>query len=265
MYRGGFLGETALVGLEVPETSLHARNFLAPKPFKTHPMKRNQKHFVKITFFTLMILAALTAILLTTNHPRSGSATPPSVAKLSPAEPNPPTTTSNGEALTRPLPVSHSGTHHEWTSLDAKDPEVISRIAHNLEEIKRLTEENARIKRRQLVYRKDTVPDLLQRLGEHSLKEFTLPGLDGREFEVEVVETRLNGLQAGSVLGRVKGVLNSMVSVGFFNGCESFNICLPDEKYYLTADAREPGEVLVKEIDPDVYTPPTKCEPIVIE
>lgn len=231
-------------------------------------MKRNQKPIVKIAFFALLFLAALTAILFTTSNPQSGSATPPSVAKLTPAapsSPNPPKTISHGDALMRPLPVALSRNSHEWTSLDAKDPEVISRIAHNPEETKRLTEENARIKRRQLVYRKNTVPDLLQRLGEHSLKEFTLPGLDGREFEVEVVETRLNGLQAGSVLGRVKGVMNSMVSVGFSNGCESFNICLPDENYYLTADAREPGEVLIKEIDPNVYTPPTKCEPIVIE
>lgn len=167
--------------------------------------------------------------------------------------------------MLRPLPVSISRNHHEWTSGDAKDPAVIAKIAHNPEESKRLTEENARIKRRQLVYRTETLPKLIQRGGVASLKEFTLPGLDGREFQVEVVETRVNGLHAGSVMGRVKGRMNSMVSVGFYNGCESFNVSLPDEALFLTADAREPGEVLVKEIDPEVYFPPAKCEPIVIE
>ena len=169
------------------------------------------------------------------------------------------------ETVLRPLPVSLTSATHEWTEGDASDPRVIERIAHNPEEVVRMIEENARIKRRQLVYRKETLPNLLQRFGDESLKEFTLPGLDGREFEVEVMETRLNGLQAGSVMGRVKGVPDSLVSVGFYNGCESFNVSLPDEGFYLTADAREPGEVLVKEIDPNVYAPPTKCEPIVIE
>lgn len=231
-------------------------------------MKRQPKQFVMIVLFAFVCVAAITAIFLTADKPQSRVKTQSSIPRPAPAEsaaPRQAPAATPGEVALRPLPVALTRNTHEWTALDAKDPGVIERIAHNPEESKRLAEENTRIKRRQLVYRKETIPNLLQRFGEHSLKEFTLPGLDGREFEVEVVETRLNGLQAGSVLGRVKGVLNSMVSVGFYNGCESFNLCLPDENYYLTADAREPGEVLVKEIDPEVYTPPTKCEPIVIE
>lgn len=173
------------------------------------------------------------------------------------------------QVMLRPLPVSLSKDHHEWTSEDAKDLKVIERISHNPEESIRLIEENDRIKRRQLVYRKETVPMLLERIQgtDGSLKNFTLPGLDGREVEVEVTEVRLmDGIRGGCVNGRVKGRFNSMVSVGFSNGCESFNVLSPDEGLFLTADAREPGEVLVKEIDPNVYgRPPETNTPCVVD
>jgi hypothetical protein len=252
--------------LELLETLLFSVVPIIPNPFETQPMTSGIRH-ARFVFGGLAVVVTLTVAGLTWWHSTQHVKSRASLREVQSTvyNENPGVSQTRGEMIRRPLPVALSRNSHEWTSLDAKDPEVIARISHNPEETKRLTEENARIKRRQLVYRKNTVPGLLQRLGEHSLKEFTVPGLDGREFEVEVVETRLNGLQAGSVLGRVKGVMNSMVSVGFSNGCESFNVCLPDENYYLTADAREPGEVLVKEIDPNVYTPPTKCEPIIIE
>jgi hypothetical protein len=125
--------------------------------------------------------------------------------------------------------------------------------------VQRLLEENKRIERRQLVYRKEMVPMLLQKAQGtgQPLQSFTLPGLDGKEFDVEVTQTNFAaGLQGGSVNGRLKGRANSMVSVGFSNGNESFNIISPDDGIYITADAREPGEVMVKEIDPDKYSPP---------
>jgi len=159
----------------------------------------------------------------------------------------------------RPLPVVRSSANHEWTAEDAMDPEVIEKIAHNPDEFIRLNQENERIERRQLVYRKETVPMLLDRARNtgRPLESFMLPGLDGREIEVEVTGTNLAAnQQGGSVNGRVKGRLNSMVSVGFSNGCESFNVISPDEGLFLTADAREPGEVLVKEIDLEKYTAP---------
>lgn len=164
-----------------------------------------------------------------------------------------------GQVVLRPLPVVRSSATHEWTRDDAMDPKVIEKLAHNPEEFIRLNEENARIRRRQLVYRKETVPMLLDRARNSGqpLSDFTLPGLDGLEVEVEVTGMRLaTDRQAGSVNGRVKGRLNSMVSVGFSNGCESFNVVSPDEGLFLTADAREPGEVLVKEIDLEKYNAP---------
>ncbi len=162
----------------------------------------------------------------------------------------------------RPFAVVKSSGAHGWTAEDGKTPDAILDLAHNELEVDRLMAENARIKRRQLVYRKETVPMLLQRATDaEPLRSFMLPGLDGREVEVEVTEVRLNG-PAGSVLGRIKGQFNSQVSVGFSNGCEFFTVSAPDEGLFLMADAREPGEVMVKEIDPATYSPLPLGEPI---
>lgn len=163
----------------------------------------------------------------------------------------------------RPLPVSLKTAKHEWTKEDAKVPEVIQKLVHNPDEFFRMVEENDRIKRRQLVYRNETVPMLIERLGDsHLLRSFMLPGLDGKEIEIEVKEIHEEpSLGGGSVIGRVKGRFNSMVSVGYVNGCESFNVISPDDGLCLTADAREPGEVIVKEIDLDKYAPPGGGEP----
>ncbi|MEO5716501.1 MAG: hypothetical protein ABIT37_23690 [Luteolibacter sp.] len=148
---------------------------------------------------------------------------------------------------------------HEWTEGDGSTPAIIEKPAHKPDEFIHMVEENDRIKRRQLVYRNETVPMLLDRARDKGqpLKNFTLPGLDGREIEVEVTETNIKASgTAGSVSGRAKGRYNSMVSIGFYNGCEQFNVSLPDENLFLTADAREPGEVIVKKIDPTKYTRP---------
>lgn len=172
------------------------------------------------------------------------------------------------KVILRPLPVTQKTIMHEWTAGDATTPAVIEKIAHNPDEFIRLVEENERIKRRQLVYRNETVPMLLDRARNSGepLRSFTLPGLDGMEVEVEVTGTQLNqAANGGSVTGRVKGHFNSMVSVGFANGCESFNVLSPDEGIFLTADAREPGEVIVKEIDPNKYNPPAGNTPDFIE
>ena len=176
-----------------------------------------------------------------------------------------PHATSAPAADFRPLPVAQKSAKHEWTAGDASTPAIIEKLAHNPDEFIRMVEENERIKRRQLVYRMETVPMLLERgrsAEGQTLRSFTLPALDGREVEVEVTEIHEEpSLHGGSVIGRVKGRFNSMVSVGFVNGYESFNVFSPDDGLFLTADAREPGQVIVKEIDPDKYTPTTGNEP----
>ncbi len=174
-------------------------------------------------------------------------------------------TPSPDQVVLRPLPVTRSSAIHEWTEGDGMTPAIIEKIAHNPDEFIRMVEENERIKRRQLVYRKESLPMLLERgrsAAGQTLRSFTLPALDGREIEVEVKEIHEEpSLRGGSVIGRVKGRFDSMVSVGFVNGYESFNVFSPEDGLYLTADAREPGEVIVKEIDPDKYAPTIGNEP----
>ncbi len=163
---------------------------------------------------------------------------------------------SGEEVVLRPLAASQETERHAWTRDDAKTPEVIERLAHNPEEFTRMMEENDRIKRRQLVYRKEPVALLLEqaRASGKPLTRLTLPALDGKEVEVEVLETRVDG-HRGAVMGRIAGRLDSLACVGFSGACESFNILSPSDGLYIAADAREPGEVILKEIDPAVYAP----------
>jgi hypothetical protein len=218
---------------------------------------------------TALILMTSVVFLLKRTDDRS-------VARISPAaptalnRPRPAAASGSGTASAtetvplRPLPVSLTRGTHEWTAGDGMDPKVIEKIAHNPDEFIRMVEENERVKRRQLVYRNETVPMLLDRARNRGepLRNFTLPGLDGMEVEVELTGIQLNQSgNGGSVTGRVKGRFNSMVSVGFCNGCESFNVLSPDDSLFLTADAREPGEVMVKEIDPLKYNPPAGTAP----
>ena len=154
------------------------------------------------------------------------------------------------------LAVATESASHAWTREDAKDPAVIDRLAHGPEEFLRMVEENDRIKRRQLVYRKEPVALLLEqaRASGVPLTRFTLPVLDGAEVEVEVLETQIDG-HRGAVIGRIVGQPDSLACVGFSGSCESFNILAPSSGLFIAADAREPGEVILKEIDPAVYSP----------
>jgi hypothetical protein len=196
-------------------------------------------------------------------------ASPPSLAMTNATKPvlaksAPPVPANYPDFKKRPLPMAYESTNSQWTLADGKDTNVIRQLAHNELEYQRMVEENSRIIKRELVYRKETVPQLLQHLlpTGQKLQNFTLPGVDGLEVQVEVTDTHVNGMaQSGSVNGRIKGQFNSMVSVGFYNGCESYNIISPDQNLYFVADAREPGEVIVKQIDPDKYSPPAGDTP----
>jgi hypothetical protein len=44
-----------------------------------------------------------------------------------------------------------------------------------------------------------------------------------------------------------------MVTVAFVNGREAFTVISHQNQTYLQAEAREPGEILVKKIDPNTY------------
>lgn len=156
----------------------------------------------------------------------------------------------------RPFAAAQSTSSAEWTSEDGKDPGVIRRLAHNDLEYARMIEENSRIHRRQLVYRKQTAAALIQeaRLTGQPVRQLILPGLDGQEVQFEIANADLkpSGMQ-GSFSGIVAGRPDSMVTLAFMGGREAFTVLSPTDNLYLQGDPREPGEVIVKSIDPATY------------
>lgn len=172
------------------------------------------------------------------------------------ASPTPPSSATFESVQLRPLPVSLRKGSNEWTEGDCSDPLVIEKLAHNPDEFIRMAEENERIKRRQLVYRRETAAALVQqaRATGEPVRKLTLPGMDGREIHVEVTgsDLALSGL-SGTFTGRVAGQQQSIVTVAFKNNREAFSVSSPEENLFLEAEPREPGEVIIKEIDPATY------------
>jgi hypothetical protein len=170
-----------------------------------------------------------------------------------------------GDFQLRPLPVATQTDSNEWTKEDARDPAVIRRIAHNELEVQRLLAENARIQRRQLVYRKVPAWVLVERArgAGQPLANLVLPALDGRELSVEVTHTDLDvsGLN-GTMAGRIAGRSNSSVTIAFRKGREAFTVLSPDDGLFLQGHPREPGEVIVTSFDPATYQPLPGGEPI---
>jgi hypothetical protein len=164
--------------------------------------------------------------------------------------------TAPAEFRLRPFPVVSAKGPWQWTAEDGRELNVIRQLAHSDLEYQRMVEENARIQRRQLVYCTETTAARVERakLSGETLQRLTLPALDGREVEVEITRTELNpsGLQ-GMVAGRVAGRADSLVTLAFKGGREAFTVVSPTDGVFLQAEPREPGEVIVKSIDPDVY------------
>jgi hypothetical protein len=161
-----------------------------------------------------------------------------------------------GETLLRPLPVAMTSATHEWTAGDGFDLAVIERIAHSPDELRKLVEENGRIKRRQLVYRNETAALVIQRarLTGEPVRRLTLPALDGEEldFVIDRADLAPSG-QSGTFTGRLADRPDSLVTLAFRFGREAFTVLSPADDLYLQADPREPGEIIVKSIDPAVY------------
>lgn len=168
-------------------------------------------------------------------------------------------------ASLRPLAVTRASSGHEWTADDARLPEVIEKISHNPDEFMRMVEENDRILRRQLVYRREPVWHTVEQSKAKSgtIRRLTLPGLDGRELEMEVTRVDLSpsGL-SGTFTGRLPGKLQSLVTLAFERGREAFTVLSPEDGLYLQGHPREPGEIIVTSFEPATYQPVSICEPI---
>ena len=156
----------------------------------------------------------------------------------------------------RPFAVAEKSADYQWTAEDGKQPDVIRQLAHNELEYERLAEENARILRRQLVYAGQTADQFIQqsRLSGEPIRQFTLPGLDGKEFRVEISQMDLSPSgQQGTFSGHLAGRLDSMVTFAFKGGREGFTVLSPADDTYLVGEPREPGELIVKSINPATY------------
>lgn len=155
-----------------------------------------------------------------------------------------------------PFPVSKSSGAFEWTEEDGKDTNVIRQLAHNELEYQRMVAENATIFRRQLVYHPEGFTLQAQQAAQsgQSIQQITLPGLDGQVLQVNVTKTDFeSGGDKGLFYGKLPGEPDSMVTAAFINGREAFTVVSPQEHLYLQAEAREPGEIVVKSIDPKTY------------
>jgi hypothetical protein len=156
----------------------------------------------------------------------------------------------------RPLAVVQASGQHEWTSEDLRVPEAIEKIAHGPEEFIRMVEENDRIERRQLVYRKEPAWQTVEhsKAKGEAIRKLTLPGLDGREVEVEVTGADLafSGL-SGTFTGKVAGREKSLVTLAFQQGREAFTVVSPDDDLFLQGHPREPGEIILTSFDPETY------------
>ena len=155
-----------------------------------------------------------------------------------------------------PFAATHEADGFSWTSEDGKNPDVIKQLAHNELEFERMAAESDHIYRRQLVYHQTTTDALIEnsRLSGEPVRQLTLPGLDGQEIQFDITKTDLNPSgQQGTFAGHVAGHLDSTVTLAFKGKREAFTILSSSEGIYLVGEPREPGELIVKSINPQTY------------
>lgn len=155
-----------------------------------------------------------------------------------------------------PFPAAASNSVYAWTAEDGKDTNVIRQLAHNELEYQRMVKENDTIYRRQLVYHPEGFTLLAQQAVQsgQSIQQLTLPGFDGQELPVTVTKTDFESAgDRGLFYGKLPGQTDSLVTVAFIGGREAFTVVSPRDQIYLQGESREPGEIVVKQIDPKKY------------
>ena len=156
----------------------------------------------------------------------------------------------------RPFGVAFESPNNQWTSADGKDTNVIRQLAHNPLEYDRMVEENPRIFRRQLVYLKETAAAVFEeaKLTGTPVQRLTLPGVDGQELQFQIVKSDGNGSsRQGMFSGHLAGNTGSLVTLAFQDGREAYTVLSPKENIFVVGEPREPGQVIVKAIDPHTY------------
>jgi hypothetical protein len=230
------------------------------------------KQFARISVWGLVLILAAGLAVLCVWFSRNHSLKPvkPTVAEQSVPmvkESNPPVpvvvtnqvsvsiAATNDSAL-RPLPVAYESGKFQWTMQDGKDTNVIRQLAHNPLEYDRMVRENDLIFKRQLVYLKETPAMVFEqaKLTGQPVKQLTLPGVDGREFQFEITKSG-NGSSSrqGDLTGRLAGNMDSMVTLAFTDGRMAFTVLSQRENIYVVGEPREDGQVVVKVVNPSAY------------
>lgn len=157
-----------------------------------------------------------------------------------------------------PLPVAWEGRRFQWAAGDCMEPDILRRLARHEREYERMWEENRRIQRRQLVYIKEPAALLAQRtrVHGHAGQRLLVPGLDGKELEVEIerVDLEPSG-QAGVFIGRLVDHPDSLVTLAFESCREAFTVLAPSAGLYLQGHPRQSCEMFVTSFDLDLYLP----------
>jgi len=138
----------------------------------------------------------------------------------------------------------------KWTAEDGMSPEIMRQLANNNVMLKSLEEENASILRRQLIYAPENFGKKAQKIYDETLKTITLPGFDGRLFEVEISTVtpkdakEVSGAFAGKLVGQEGWVTAASEkdywSIGIYTSDQVINIA-----------NREHGEWMLSEGDPN--------------
>ena len=208
----------------------------------------------KPLILTALMLAGVFGVMLLKGHNQA----PPAenaAAHMSgqPASETTPGATKLVAAPNQPTPIAPTTP----TALsDGKDLDSIRKWAHNELEVQRMAEENSRIIRRELVTFKETPAAAIERcrLAGEPVRELTLPGLDGQNIQFEITKSDVepSGLR-GMFSGRIAGQPDSLVTLAFAKNKQAYTVLSPSAGIYLTADAHDSGDAILKSIQPDIY------------
>jgi hypothetical protein len=247
---GGKVGEMAYVSPSI------AQDQLMKHAHERQSSDSSRQQSLKGWRAALLIALVAVAVIVGFSWLRHGSAAPQSPmvspATVAAGPTNGATTPSALSSSAQLQNVTNVGAIHQRFTTDGKDTNSIRLWAHNELEVQRMLDENDRIYRRQLVVLKETVGAVVERnrLSGETIRQLSLPGLDGQEiaFEVKRADIEPSGLR-GMFHGIVAGRPDSMVTLAFKNRTQAFTILSPSDNLYLDVEPHDPGDVIVKSID----------------
>ncbi len=153
----------------------------------------------------------------------------------------------------RPFPVTKSTGNYQWTSEDGRSKKAIKQLANNSVMQEQLEKENEIITQRQLIYVPDHFSQQAQDTFSGKRNELILPGPDGQEFKVKILQaggdsTGEGKAFTGSFYGVIEGLKDSKVEAGSDDDHWSIGIETGTKSYEIVN--REKGEWILTEIDP---------------